>query len=152
MIISESFQSLPAYEAYRKSTVFDCGIIDLPKVSAESGSISFVNGGIDVSFGICRVYYLYDIPAGEERGGHAHRELFQVLVSLSGSFDVILNDGKNTRIVSLNRPDNGLIIIPGIWRELSNFSGGAIAMVLASEKYSELDYVRDINDYLRSKI
>ena len=142
---------MPAIEIYKNSSVSDCTVVVLPKVSMTSGSITAVNAGFDIPFKIQRVYYLYDIPAGEERGGHAHKDLYQLIVALSGSFDVILKDGSLDKTITLNRPHLGLQIIPGIWRELVNFSGGAIAMVLASEKYTESDYVRDINEFIKSK-
>ena len=98
-----------------------------------------------------RIYYLYDVPGGEERGGHAHRVLYQLIVAASGSFDVILDDGRERRIVSLNRPYYGLLIRPGIWRELNNFSSGAVSLVLASELYDENDYIREYSDFLKEK-
>ena len=98
---------------------------------------------IDIPFKIKRVYYLYDVPGGEERGGHAHKNLFQLIVAASGSFDVVLDDGFEKKTIQLNRPYNGLIIVPGIWRELSNFSSGSICLVLASEVYKIKDYIRD---------
>jgi hypothetical protein len=117
------------------------------KIHNRAGNITIIEGNKDVPFDIKRIYYLYDIPGGEERGGHAHKELFQLIVAASGAFDVLLDDGKNKKSVTLNRPDFGLIVVPGIWRELNNFSSGAICLVLSSEIYSEGDYIRDYDDF-----
>jgi len=100
-----------------------------------------------VPFEVKRIYYLYDIPGGEDRGGHAHKKLKQLIVAASGSFNVLLNDGLNKKVVTLNRPDYGLLVVPGIWRELMEFSSGAICLVLASEIYSERDYIRSYNEF-----
>ena len=105
----------------------------------------------NIPFDVKRVYYLYDIPGGEARGGHAHYELQQFIIAASGSFDVILDDGKNTKTVTLNRPNFALHIVPGLWRELNNFSSGSISLVLASHKYDEKDYIRNYNKYLKFK-
>jgi len=105
----------------------------------------------NIPFNVKRVYYLYDIPGGEARGGHAHYELEQYIIAASGSFDVILNDGKNRKIISLNRPNFALHIVPGLWRELDNFSSGSICLVLASHTYDENDYIRDRNEFLKLK-
>lgn len=129
------------------STIDDCKIITLPKIHNPAGNITALTGNDDLPFDIKRVYYLYDIPGGEERGGHAHKELYQLLVAVSGSFDVVLNDGKNKKTISLNRPYNGILIVPGIWRELINFSSGSICLVLASEKYNENDYFRNYKQF-----
>jgi hypothetical protein len=136
----------------KQSTVDDCKIITLPKIQNPAGNITALNGKKELSFEIKRVYYLYDIPGGEERGGHAHKELYQLLVAASGSFDVILDDGKNKKTIRLNRPYNGIIIVPGIWRELVNFSSGSICLVLASEYYSESDYYREYIVYQKFKL
>lgn len=131
--------------------VDDCPVIELDKHSRPNGNITVVENGITVPFDIRRVYYLYDVPGGEERGGHAHRNLYQLIVAASGSFDVILDDGRNRRTVSLNRPYYGLLVRPGIWRELNNFSSGAVSLVLASELYDEDDYIREYSDFLKEK-
>ena len=107
-----------------------------------------VQNGDPIPFDIQRVYYLYDIPGGESRGGHAHRQLRQLLVAMSGSFDVVLDDGSRQRRVSLNRPYQGLLVVPGMWRELENFSSGSVCLCLASLHYSEADYIRDHDDFL----
>lgn len=131
--------------------VDDCPVIELDKHSRPNGNITVVEDNITVPFDIRRVYYLYDVPGGEERGGHAHRNLYQLIVAASGSFDVVLDDGKNRRTVSLNRPYYGLLVRPGIWRELNNFSSGAVSLVLASELYDEGDYIREYSDFLKEK-
>ena len=129
----------------------DCKIIDLPKVGdpRARGNLTFIEGGLHVPFPIRRAYYLYDVPGGAERGGHAHKELHQLIVALSGSFDVVLDDGREKRRFPLNRPYHGLYVCPHIWRELDNFSTGAVCLVLASEVYSEEDYWRDYGEFLR---
>lgn len=126
-----------------KSSVYDCVILPLNKIHNRAGNITIVEGQVNVPFDVKRIYYLYDIPGGEDRGGHAHKELRQLIVAASGSFDVLLDDGVNKKIVTLNRPDYGLMVVPGIWRELIEFSSGAICLVLASEGYQEVDYIRE---------
>lgn len=131
-----------------RHTVADCPVLTLPKHSRPNGNLSVVENRLTVPFDVRRVYYLYDVPGGEERGGHAHRQLQQFLIAVSGSFDVILDDGFSRRTISLNRPYYGLHIKPGIWRELNNFSSGAVCLVLASEHYDEDDYIRRYDDFL----
>lgn len=130
------------------SDIHACNVVELKKIHNPAGNITIIQNGNRQPFNIKRVYYLYDVPGGSERGGHAHRNLFQLLVAASGSFDVIIDDGQNKKIVQLNRPYFGLLIVPGIWREIVNFSSGAICLVLASEKYDEEDYLRDYNEFL----
>lgn len=130
-----------------KSSVYDCVILPLNKIHNRAGNITIVEGQKNVPFDMKRVYYLYDIPGGEARGGHAHKELFQFIVAASGSFDVILDDGINKKIVTLNRPDFGLLVVSGIWRELIEFSSGGICLVLASHAYDAEDYIRDYQDF-----
>jgi hypothetical protein len=130
------------------NTVYDCNIIQLPKVHNRAGNITALENNISLPFEVKRVYYLYDVPGGEERGGHAHKELQQFIIAVSGAFDVVLNDGVNRKTVHLDRPFNGLHIVPGIWRELVNFSSGSICLVLASHKYEESDYIREFQDFL----
>ncbi|MFZ4590394.1 MAG: sugar 3,4-ketoisomerase [Ignavibacteria bacterium] len=127
---------------FKKSKVFDCNVIELPKDQTTSGNLTALNSNVNLPFEFKRVYYLYDIPGGESRGGHAHKTLQQIIVAASGSFDVLLDDGENRKIVHLNRPYNALHIVPGIWRELMNFSSGAICLVIASDKFKESDYLR----------
>ncbi len=129
----------------------DCIKVKLPKVENTMGNLSAITGEETIPFPIKRVYYLYDVPGGEERGGHAHRGLYQLIVAASGSFDVELFDGKEKKIVSLNRPYDALLMKPGIWRELKNFSSGSICLVLASAAYDELDYIRDLKEFIAYK-
>lgn len=122
--------------------------IELPKITDIRGNLSFIEANNHIPFAIERVYYLYDIPGGSERGGHAHKELQQLIIAISGSFDVILSDGNIKRKFHLNRPCFGLYVPTMLWRELNNFSSGAVCMVLASNHYDEEDYYRDYNDYI----
>jgi hypothetical protein len=125
----------------------DCRIIELPKITDPRGNLTFIEGDYHVPFDIRRVYYLYDVPGGAERGGHAHKELSQLIVAMSGSFDVLLDDGREKRRFHLNRSYYGLYVCPMIWRELDNFSSGSVCMVLASNRYDEADYYRDYDQY-----
>jgi len=125
-----------------------CHIVELPKITDPRGNLTFVEGGRHIPFDIRRVYYLYDVPGGAERGGHAHKALHQLIVAMSGSFDVVLNDGREKRRLHLNRSYYGLYVCPMIWRELDNFSSGSVCMVLASNLYDEADYYRDYDHYL----
>ena len=126
----------------------NCKIIDLPKIHDPRGNLTFIEGSSHVPFDIQRVYYLYDVPGGAERGGHAHKALHQLIIAMSGSFDVVLDDGGKKKRFHLNRSYNGLYLCPMIWRELDNFSSGSVCMVLASNKYVEDDYYRYYNEYL----
>lgn len=135
----------------KKNSIFDCDILPLSKVHNRSGNITIVEGELNVPFEIKRVYYLYDIPGGEDRGGHAHKELRQLIVAASGSFDVLLDDGMNRKVVTLNRPNFGLLVVPWIWRELLEFSSGAICLVLASEVYKKADYINNYKLFKRMK-
>lgn len=128
-----------------------CELIDLPKISDPRGNLTFVEGGSHIPFEIRRVYYLYDVPGGAARGGHAHKELRQLIIAMSGSFDVVLDDGMSKRRVHLNRSYCGLYVCPMIWRELDNFSSGSVCMVLASNHYNEDDYFRDYEEYLAAQ-
>jgi hypothetical protein len=127
-----------------------CRIIDLPRVYEARGNLSFVEGQVHVPFDIKRVYYLYDVPGGSERGAHAHRALHQFMIAMSGSFDVILDDGEREHRFHLNRSYYGLYIPPMHWRLLNNFSSGSVCMVLASEHYDAADYYRDYEDFRRA--
>ena len=122
-------------------------IVNIPKIEDPRGNLSVIEKEV-VPFEIKRVYYLYDVPAGAERGGHAHKKLQQFLVALSGSFDVILNDGKQEKTVTLNKPYQGLLITNGIWRELKNFSSGSVCLVVASDVFEEADYIREFDEFL----
>ena len=133
------------------STIDDCMLIELDKNHRIKGNITVVENRELVPFDIERVYYLYDVPGGEERGGHAHKELSQLIIAASGSFDVVLDDGVKRRTVTLNRPYQGLYFVPGIWKELVNFSSGSSCLVLASHKYIEADYIRDYAEFLKYK-
>ena len=135
----------------KKSSVYDCSIIELDKHHQERGNITVVENQYTVSFDVKRVYYLYDIPGGESRGGHAHKELYQLIIAASGSFSVTLDDGKVKRTFLLNRPYQGLLVVPGIWRTLDDFSSGSVCLVLASMLYSETDYIRKYDQFLKCK-
>lgn len=129
----------------------NCKLIELPKISDPRGNLTFIENNKQIPFDIQRVYYLYDVPGGAERGGHAHKELEQLIIASSGSFDVVLNDGEQQKRFHLNRPYFGLYICPYIWRELDNFSSGSVCTVLASRPYEEEDYFREYQDYLLAK-
>lgn len=133
----------------KKMNVFDCSIIELPKISDRRGNLTPAYSDENIPFDIKRVFYLYDIPGGESRGAHAHKKCHQFLIAASGSFEVVLDDGKNKRTVVLNRPFYGLHIPPGIWAAEQGFSSGAICLVLASEVYAESDYVRVYQEFIR---
>ena len=133
-------------------TVFDCSLLELPRIKNRSGNITTIENNIEISFSIKRIFYLYDIPGGESRGAHAHKECHQFLVAASGSFDVLLDDGKSKKLVTLNQPYKGLHVPPGIWASEVNFSSGAICLVMASHKYDETDYIRDYKEFLENKI
>jgi hypothetical protein len=132
-------------------TVDACRLIDLPKIHDPRGNLTYIEGGSHVPFLIERVYYLYDVPGGSERGGHAHKGLHQLIVAMSGSFDVLIDDGTQRRRIHLSRSYYGLYICPMIWRELDNFSSGAVCLVLASNRYDESDYYRDYPEFLADK-
>lgn len=132
-------------------SIEDCKILELPKIHDPRGNLTFIEGGSHVPFDIQRVYYLYDVPGGSVRGGHAHKQLHQFIVAMSGSFDVILDDGKDKKRVHLNRSYIGLYICPMIWRELDNFSSNSVCMVLASTKYEEADYYREYAEFMAAR-
>ena len=133
------------------SRVIDCKLINLPKIHTESGDITAINNLKEIPFQTKRVYYLYDVPNRADRGAHAHKELHQLVVAVSGSFEIELFDGVNKVKYILNQPDQGLLIVPGIWRNLNNFSGGGICLVLASHEYDENDYIREHDEYKKLK-
>lgn len=134
------------------NSVYDCTIIELDKHHSDrKGNISVVQNGYTVPFNVKRVYYLYDVPGGESRGAHAHKELYQLIIAASGSFNVTLDDGNIRRTFTLNRPYQGLLVVPGIWRTLDDFSSGSVCMVLASEIYDKNDYIRDYDEFLLFK-
>lgn len=129
-------------------SVENCKLIELTKITDPRGNLTFIEGGRHIPFDIRRVYYLYDVPGGAERGGHAHNALSQLIIAMSGSFDVILDDGSEKKRYHLNRSYQGLYVCPMIWREMDNFSSGSVCMVLASNIYEESDYYRDYSEYL----
>lgn len=133
------------------STVYNCSIIELPKHHHEKGNITVVENNLTIPFEVKRTYYLYDVPGGESRGGHAHIALSQLIVAASGSFSVTLDDGNVKRTFLLNRPYQGLYIVPGIWRTLDDFSSGSVCLVLASHAYEETDYIRNYEDFISMK-
>lgn len=133
------------------SNVFDCSVLELPRIQNRAGNITPIENLINIPFKISRVFYIYDIPGGEDRGAHAHKQCHQLLVAASGSFEIELDDGRAKRTVMLNRPFYGLHIPPGIWAAEKGFSSGAICMVLASHKYDENDYLREYTDFIRFK-
>ncbi|WP_293667281.1 FdtA/QdtA family cupin domain-containing protein [uncultured Parabacteroides sp.] len=135
----------------KQTSVYDCTMIEIDKHHHHKGNISVVENNQTIPFKVERVYYLYDIPGGESRGGHAHKELQQLIVAVSGSFNVTLDDGNIKRTFLLNRPYQGLLIVPGIWRELDDFSSGAVCFVLASHKYEKDDYIRDYKEFINYK-
>lgn len=132
----------------KKITVWDSSLIQIKKVKSREGNISIVENGVDLPFDVKRVFYIYDIPGGESRGAHAHKECHQFLVAASGAFEVLLDDGRTQRLIQLNRPYQGLHIPPGLWASEINFSSGAVCLVLTSHTYNEADYIRTYEDYL----
>ena len=132
------------------TTLSDIKILEIPTVHDQRGKLAVVEKD-GIPFEIKRVYYLYDVPSDSFRGGHAHKTLTQFLIPLSGSFDVILKDGKVERTITMNKPNKGLLIVPGIWREIINFSSGSVCLVLASKVFDEADYIRDFQEYLSVK-
>ena len=131
-----------------KYSIFDCSIIHLPRVHNRVGNITSVENMKNIPFETKRIYYLYDIPGGESRGGHGHKEMESLIIALSGSFDVTVDDGINKKTIQLNRPYLGLNVKPGMWRDISNFSSGSVLLVLSSLLYSEDDYIRTYSEYL----
>lgn len=133
------------------SSISHCQIIELDKIHNRYGNLTVVHNELSVPFKVERIYYLYDVPSDAERGGHAHKDLYQLIVAGSGSFTISLNDGSDKKSFMLNNPNVGLLIVPGIWRELENFSAGSVCLVLASMKYLESDYIRDYQEFLNYK-
>ena len=129
-------------------SIESCTLINLPKIADPRGNLTFIEGGRHVPFPIKRVFYLYDVPGGADRGGHALKQCHQFLIAMSGSFDVILDDGTEKKRIQLNRSYYGLYLPPMIWREMDNFSSGSVCLALASECYSEGDYFRDYNSFM----
>ncbi len=137
---------------HQKVSVYDCSVIELPRIENRAGNITPIHPYINVPFEIKRVFYSFDIPGGEARGAHAHKKCHQFLVAASGSYEVVLDDGINKRTVLLNRPFYGLHVLPGIWAAEQSFSSGSICLVLASEGYSEEDYIRSYDEFLKTKL
>jgi len=135
----------------RKTTVYDCSIIELPRINNRAGNITPISNNINIPFNIKRIFYIYDIPGGEDRGAHAHIQCHQFLIAASGSFEIEMKDGINKRTVTLNRPYFGLHIPPGIWAAEKGFSSGSVCLVLASHKYDEKDYVRNYEAFKKIK-
>lgn len=135
----------------KKFSIQDCQLLQLSQLGDRHGKLTVVENGLDIPFEVKRVYYLYDIPGGESRGGHGHITLESLIVAVSGSFDVTIDDGFEKKTFSLNRPYVGLNVKPGMWRELHNFSSGAVCLVLASQPYEEKDYLRNYEEYLQLK-
>ena len=135
----------------KTTTVFDARVLDLDRIDLDSGALTVINSNDGVPFCIKRVYYLYDVPNKSDRGAHAHKELMQLVVAASGSFEIELNDGTSSKTIMLRQPDEGLLIPPGLWRDLRNFSGGAICMVLASDFFHESDYIRSQEEFKKYK-
>lgn len=134
----------------RSMSIHDCKLIKLPKISDPRGNLTFVEGHNHIPFDIQRVYYLYDVPGGAERGGHAHKALQQLIIAISGSFDIHLDDGSERKTIHLNRGYDGLLIPTMIWREIDNFSSAAVCLVLASERYNESDYYRNYDEFVQA--
>lgn len=133
------------------SSIYDCSIVEFPRIKNRAGNITPIEGLVNIPFEVKRVFYIYDVPGGEGRGAHAHKECHQLLVAASGSFDIIMDDGLNKRIVTLNRPYFGLHIPPGIWAAEQGFSSGSVCLVLVSHKYNEHDYIRNYADFIDYK-
>lgn len=135
-----------------ENKVSDCSIVNMQKFQTNAGNITVAENDYNIPFEVKRIYYLYDVPGGESRGGHAHYKLEQYILAASGSFDVLLDDGKNKKKITLNRPYLALHIVPGLWRELNNFSSGSVCLVLASHLYDEKDYIREYDTYLKYRL
>ena len=135
----------------KKSSVYDCTIVQLSKHHRAQGNITVVENGDTIPFDVKRIYYLYDVPGGEERGSHAHKALSQLIIAASGSFSVTLSDGKVNRTFLLNRPYQGLYVVPGIWRTLDDFSSGSVCLVLGSDLYQKEDYIRNYDEFIEFK-
>ncbi|MDD2961469.1 MAG: FdtA/QdtA family cupin domain-containing protein [Muribaculaceae bacterium] len=134
-------------DSHYTSNIDQCRLIALARHHHDNGNLSVVENNNELPFEIERVYYLYDIPGGEERGGHSHRECYEFITAVSGSFDIEIDDGKAKKTITLNRSNIGLLVIPGIWRVLNNFSSGSVCLVIASQRYNEADYVREYKEF-----
>jgi len=141
-------QSVKVMNMNKLLGIDNCNILELPRIGDPRGNLTFVEGGKHIPFDIRRVYYLYDVPGGAERGGHAHKALHQLIIAMSGSFDIHLDDGYVKKTIHMNRSYNGLYVCPMMWREIDNFSSGAVCMVLASDYYDEQDYYRNYDIFI----
>ena len=146
---SSSMRRKPPRPPDRFGRLPTCRVITLPRIKDPRGNLTFIEGGHHVPFDVRRVYFLYDVPAGAERGGHAHKALHQLIIPLAGSFDVVLDDGRRRDLYRLDRPYTGLYVAPGLWRELTNFTSGSVCLVLASAPFDEADYLRDFDEFVR---
>lgn len=135
----------------KHTTIDDCKLIDLRKITDPRGNLTPIEGGSEIPFDVKRVYYLYDVPSGASRGAHGHKALQQMIIAANGSFTITLDDGVNKKAITLNRPYQGLLIVPGIWRVLDDFSSGAVLLCLASEHYDEADYIRNYKEFKKYK-
>lgn len=135
----------------KKTSVYNCSVIELPKIHNRAGNITPITNNENIPFDVKRVFYIYDIPGGEDRGAHSHKECHQFLIAASGSFEIEMDDGVNKRTILLNRPYFGLHIPPGIWAAEKGFSSGSVCLVLASHKYNETDYIREYSDFKKFK-
>lgn len=136
-------------DLHKTSHINQCKLIELGKHHHPNGNLTVVEYGTTVPFDLRRVFYIYDVPGGESRGGHSHKELFQLIVAVSGAFEVLVDDGVNQHNYALNRPYQGLLVPPGIWSKEHNFSSGSVCLVLASDHYDEADYVRDYDEFIQ---
>ncbi len=143
--------SIDKIRIHNQSRINDCRIITLNKNHHANGNLTAVNNGVDLPFNIQRTFYIYDVPGGAERGGHSHYTCHEFIIAISGSFDVTIDDGIDQYTYTLNRPYQGLLVVPGIWRTLQNFSSGSVCLALASHHYDEHDYVRDYQQFLKLK-
>ena len=147
----ESSNRIEKIRIHNLSHIDDCHIINLNRHHHANGNLTAVNNGVELPFNIERTFYIYDVPGGAERGGHSHYTCHEFIVAISGSFDVTIDDGTNQRTYTMNRPYQGLLVVPGIWRTLQNFSSGSVCLALASHHFDEDDYVRDYDDFIQLK-
>ena len=147
----EDLNSIEKLRIHNKSLINDCRIISLAKHHHANGNLTAVNNGVELPFDIQRTFYIYDVPGGAERGGHSHYTCHEFIIAISGSFDVTVDDGQDQFTYTLNRPYQGLLVVPGIWNRLHNFSSGSVCLVLNSHHFDEADYVRDYNKFLELK-
>ena len=147
----EDLNSIEKLRIHNKSLINDCRIISLAKHHHANGNLTAVNNGVELPSDIQRTFYIYDVPGGAERGGHSHYTCHEFIIAISGSFDVIVDDGTDQFTYTLNRPYQGLLVVPGIWRTLKNFSSGSVCLAIASHHFDEQDYIRDYDTFLQYK-